>query len=55
MVFYARIIIDAPQGPVELDARSSDAIAVALRAQVPLYVNKSILDKAAITIDQPTW
>jgi bifunctional DNase/RNase len=54
-IFYARIVIDAHQTPMEIDARPSDAIAVALRTEVPVYVNKTVLDKAAIQIEQQTW
>jgi bifunctional DNase/RNase len=54
-IFYARIVIDAHQTLMEIDARPSDAIAIALRTEVSVYVNKSVLDKAAIQIEQRTW
>jgi bifunctional DNase/RNase len=54
-IFYARIIIDTHQAPMEIDARPSDAIAIALRTDVPIYVHTSVLDKAAIRVDQQTW
>ena len=43
--FYARIVLDVDGRHVELDARSSDAIAVAVRAEVPIYVADSVLER----------
>lgn len=48
-VFYGRIYLQAPQGRVELDARPSDAIALALRHGAPIYAADGVLQKAAIT------
>ncbi len=45
--FYARIIFEEP--PLDIDARPSDAVALALRCQAPIYVNSDILDQAGIT------
>jgi hypothetical protein len=33
---------------MEIDARPSDAIAIALRVSAPVYVEKAVLDKAGI-------
>jgi uncharacterized protein len=41
--FHARIALDAPVGPVELDARASDAIAVAVRVDAPILVDEALL------------
>ena len=43
--FYARIVLDVDGRHVELDARSSDAIAVAVRAEVPIYVADSVMER----------
>ncbi len=43
--FYARIVLDVDGRHVELDARSSDAIAVAVRAEVPIYVADEVLER----------
>lgn len=48
--FYARIIFDDP--PIDVDARPSDAVALALRCQVPIYVNSEILDQAGINLGE---
>lgn len=46
--YYARIIIDAGGRHLEVDSRPSDAIAIALRANVPIYVSEHVLKQAAI-------
>lgn len=49
--FYAKLIVDAGGRHVEVDARPSDAIALAIRAKVPIYVEDSVLDQAGILFD----
>lgn len=39
---------------MKLDSRPSDAIALAVRATVPIYVEESVLDKAGIFLDRET-
>ncbi len=46
--FYASIALDANGVQMEIDARPSDAIAIALRVRAPIYVEKAVLDKAGI-------
>lgn len=48
--FYASIEIVKGESIEELDARPSDAIALAVRCKVPIFVNKEVLDKAQATI-----
>jgi bifunctional DNase/RNase len=50
--FYARIVLDQNGRTVEVDSRTSDAIALAVRAQVPIYADESVLDRAGIFIDR---
>ncbi len=46
--FYARIIIRKDKNEtVEIDARPSDSIALAVRAKVPIYVNEEVIKQAA--------
>lgn len=50
--FYAKVICEL-QGEVhEIDARPSDAIAIAVRFNAPLYVTEEIMDEAGIKDDQ---
>lgn len=53
--FYARIeLLDKRGDKVLLDARPSDAIALALRLDCPIYVEQSVLDlSAASTPSEP--
>jgi bifunctional DNase/RNase len=39
---------------IKLDSRPSDAIALAVRATVPIYVEEAVLDKAGIILDRET-
>lgn len=47
-VFYARILVKVDDRTVEVDSRPSDAIALAVRLKVPIYVEESVLEKASI-------
>jgi bifunctional DNase/RNase len=47
-VFYSSIICERDKIEEIIDARTSDAIALALRFNAPIYTYKNILDKAGI-------
>jgi bifunctional DNase/RNase len=47
-VFYARIIVEANGRTLEIDSRPSDAIALAVRVRVPIYIEEAVMDKAAV-------
>ena len=44
--FFAQIRVIIGERTLELDARPSDAIALALRADAPIYVAQSVLEQA---------
>ncbi len=50
--FFARIMLEVDGKSVAIDSRPSDAIALAVRAQVPIYAEESVLDKAGVRLDQ---
>jgi hypothetical protein len=50
--FYARIIMEVDGRTVEIDSRPSDAIALAVRVQVPIFADEGVLDKAGVRLDQ---
>ena len=52
--FYAKIALNCDGKSIEIDSRPSDAIALAVRVGVPIFVEESVLDKAAIMLDQET-
>jgi hypothetical protein len=47
-IFYASITIQKNGVNMEFDARPSDCIAIALRAKIPVYMSKHILETEAI-------
>ncbi|SMO34494.1 bifunctional nuclease family protein [Gracilimonas mengyeensis] len=49
--FFAQIIFQKNGEKIELDARPSDAIALAVRFDAPIYVNKDVLDEAGISTE----
>ena len=52
--FYAKVILNVDGGQMEVDARPSDALALAVRAEVPIYTEEAVLDKAGILLDKET-
>ncbi len=53
--FFAQIRVIAGERTLELDARPSDAIALALRTEAPIFVEQSVLDQAqTISPEGPT-
>ncbi|MCC7369554.1 MAG: bifunctional nuclease family protein [Chloroflexi bacterium] len=49
--FYAKLIVDADGRHVEVDSRPSDAIALAIRAKVPIFVEDAVLDQAGMVFE----
>ena len=52
--FYANIVLNANWTEMKIDSRPSDAIGIAVRAGVPIYVEEAVLDKAGIKPGQDT-
>lgn len=50
--FYARIHVDLDEQHLEIDSRPSDAIALAVRADVPIFVAESVMKEAGITPEE---
>lgn len=50
-VFYAKIVCQKDGEVVEIDARTSDAIAVGIRAGCPVYTFEHILSSAGIQLE----
>lgn len=59
-VFHARLFIhvDGEREPREIDCRPSDAIALAVRVKVPIYIAEEVMDTAGVEpepdIQEPT-
>jgi len=50
--FFARIMLQIDGRSMEIDSRPSDAIALAVRAQVPIFADESVLEKAGVRLDE---
>ena len=51
-VFFAQINIEVNGETIDIDARPSDAIALAVRLDAPIFVDRSVMDKAGISPDR---
>jgi len=52
--FYAKVILNVDGGQMEVDSRPSHALALAVRAEVTIYAEDTVLDKAGILLDKET-
>ena len=51
-VFFARINIEVNGESIDIDSRPSDAIALAVRLNAPIFVDSAVIDKAGIRPDR---
>jgi uncharacterized protein len=51
--FYARLTLEHAGRQRVVDMRPSDAIALAVRTETPIYVAESVMDQAGLIPDQP--
>ena len=52
--FFAKLILRSDSQLLEVDCRPSDALALAVRAKVPIYAEDIVLEKAGILLDKET-
>ncbi|MBK5202417.1 MAG: bifunctional nuclease family protein [Prolixibacteraceae bacterium] len=50
-IFYSKLYCIQNSKEIQIDARTSDAVALALRFKCPIYTTKEILDKAGILLN----
>lgn len=50
--FYGNIVAEKNGQTLNIDARPSDALAIAVRAHVPILVDRSVMDAAGITPEE---
>lgn len=50
--FKAKLTLEAEEGVKEIDGRASDAIALAIRANAPIYVAEDVMSSAALSKDE---
>ena len=51
-IFYGSIIAELNGNEIHVDSRPSDAIALSVRAHVPILVNSSVMEEAGIVPEQ---
>jgi hypothetical protein len=51
-IFYSEIVCKRELAKIKIDSRTSDAVALALRFNAPIYIDESILLKAGIVFDE---
>ena len=52
--FFAKIVLQVNGSTMEVDSRPSDALALAVRTESPIYAEDSVVEKAAILLDKET-
>jgi bifunctional DNase/RNase len=50
-IFYSKLVCEAGGSITEIDSRTSDAVALAIRFNCPIYAYKNIIDEAAIDME----
>lgn len=53
-IFYSELAFFNGSDIVQIDSRTSDAVALALRFKCPIYTTEEILDKAGIILEEKT-
>jgi bifunctional DNase/RNase len=53
-IFYSKIVCSNGEKEIEIDSRTSDAIAIALRFNCPIYTFDFILSSAGIALEGDT-
>ena len=52
--FYAKIVLQYNGTTMEVDSRPSDAIALAVRTEAPIFVDDAVVEKAGVQMDEET-
>ena len=52
--FYAKIVLTSDGTTMEVDSRPSDAIALAVRANAPIFADDTVVEKAGVQMDEET-
>lgn len=52
-VFYSKLLCSNEKDTIEIDSRTSDALALAVRFGCPIYIYENILDGSGIVMEEP--
>ncbi len=50
--FYARVVLKVRDRELSIDSRPSDAVAIAVRVECPIYVNEEVMERAGVTPEE---
>jgi bifunctional DNase/RNase len=53
-IFYSKLICSNQEDMMEIDSRTSDALALAVRFGCPIYIYENILESAGISVEEST-
>lgn len=53
-IFFSKLICQTVTDTIEIDSRTSDALALAVRFEAPIFTYESILDNAGLQMDDDT-
>ncbi len=53
-IFYSKLVCSSEKDTVEIDSRTSDALALAVRVGCPIYTYENILESAGILMEETT-
>ena len=53
-IFYSKLVCSSEKDTVEIDSRTSDALALAVRFGCPIYTYENILESAGILMEETT-
>jgi bifunctional DNase/RNase len=51
-VFYSKLVCSSDRDTIEIDSRTSDALAIAVRFGCPIYTYEEILNQAGVMMDE---
>ncbi len=52
--YFAQIVVRVGEKTIDIDSRPSDALAIAVRAKVPIFVEDEVMEKAGVLLDKET-
>lgn len=50
--FYSNLVLDHQGRKMEIDARPSDSLALAVRAGCPIYIDEDLVEEAGVSLEQ---
>ena len=49
--FFAKIVVDYNGSSIEIDSRPSDALALAVRTNAPIFAEEDVVERAGVSLD----